>query len=203
MEKDIYIEGSVNRYLSDLAAKMPAPGGGSAAALTGALGVSLVIMVLNYTIGKEKYKEFEAELKDKLSAAKELKDKITVLIDKDVQAYEKLSLTFNSQDGTVKEKALKDAAAVPIQICNHSYQAIKLCREIMDKTNRNLISDIAVAAELLSSAYYSALYNVKINLKSIKDKEFVSNINKATSEQSKDIANIKKGIINFSTKELK
>jgi len=203
MEKDIYIEGSVNRYLSDLAAKMPAPGGGSAAALTGALGVSLVIMVLNYTIGKEKYKEFEAELKDKLSAAKELKDKITVLIDKDVQAYKKLSLTFNSQDGTVKEKALKDAAAVPIQICNHSYQAIKLCREIMDKTNRNLISDIAVAAELLSSAYYSALYNVKINLKSIKDKEFVSNINKATSEQSKDIANIKKGIINFSTKELK
>lgn len=203
MEKDIYIEGSINKYLADLAAKMPAPGGGSAAALAGALGVSLAIMVLNYTIGKEKYKEFEIELKDKLDAAKELKDKITALIDKDVQAYKKLSLTFSSQDGTVKEKALKDAAAVPIQICNHSYQAIKLCREIMDRTNKNLISDIAVAAELLSSAYYSALYNVKINLKSIKDTEFVSNINKATNEQAKDIANIKKSIINFTTKELK
>lgn len=203
MRENIYIEGSINKYLSDLAAKIPAPGGGSVAALAGALGVSLTIMVLNYTIGKEKYKAFETELKDKLDSAKELKDKLTVLIDKDVEVYKKVSLTFNSQDGTVKEKALKDAAAVPIRICNHSYQAMKICLEIMDKTNKNLISDIAVAAQLLDAAYHSALYNIKINLKNIKDKEFVFNIKKATYMQTKDIMKIKKSIIEFSTKEFK
>jgi formiminotetrahydrofolate cyclodeaminase len=203
MEDDIYIQGSLNKYLDDLAAKMPAPGGGSASALTAALGVSLVIMVLNYTIGKEKFKEFEGELNDALNSAKDLKEKLTLLIDKDVQAYKALSETFKSQDGTVKEKALKDAAGVPIEICNYSFQAMKLCCGIMDKTNKNLISDIAVAAELLSSAYYSALYNIKINLNSIKDADFVSNIRKATDAQTKDIVKIKKNIIDFSNKGLR
>lgn len=203
MEDDSYIQGSINKYLDDLSAKLPAPGGGSAAALAGALGVSLVIMVLNYTIGKEKYREFENELKDKLNLAKELKDRLTELIDKDVQAYKKASLGFNSQDNTVKEKSLKDASGVPIQICNNSFQAMKLCFEILGKTNKNLISDIAVAAELLETSYNSALYNIKINLKGIKDEDFVSNINKAMSAQTKDIVKIKKNIINFSTKELR
>jgi len=203
MKDEIYIAGSINKYLDDLAAKMPAPGGGSAAALAGALGVSLVIMVLNYTIGKEKFKEFEAELSNALNSAKELKEKLTALIDKDVEAYKAVSATFNSQDSTVKEKALKDAAGVPIEICNSSFHSMKLCCGIMDKTNKNLISDIAVAAELLSSAYYSALYNVKINLNSIKDKEFVSHIKNAMSGQIKDIVKTKKEIIKFSTKELK
>jgi formiminotetrahydrofolate cyclodeaminase len=160
-------------------------------------------MVLNYTIGKEKFKEFEGELKSALDSAKDLKEKLTALIDKDVEAYKAVSVTFNSQDLTVKEKALKDAAGVPIEICSSSFQSMKLCCGIMDKTNKNLISDIAVAAELLSSAYYSALYNVKINLNSIKDKEFVSHIKDAIDAQTKDIVKIKKEIIKFSTKELK
>ena len=58
----MYIEDSLKKYIDDLSAKLPAPGGGSAAALTGALGVSLILMVLNYTVGKEKYKKFEEEL---------------------------------------------------------------------------------------------------------------------------------------------
>ncbi|MFC1645557.1 cyclodeaminase/cyclohydrolase family protein [Candidatus Omnitrophota bacterium] len=198
----MYIEDSLKKYIDDLSAKLPAPGGGSAAALTATLGVSLILMVLNYTVGKEKYKKFEEELSPALAKAKDLKKKLAILIDKDVEAYKKVSLTFSSQDGTIKEKTLKDAAGVPIEICNCSYEAIKLCHKIMDKTNKNLISDIAVAAEFLGAAHNSALFNIKINLKDIKDKEFSINIAKAIEPQIEEVAELKETIIEYTSKEL-
>lgn len=181
---------------------MPAPGGGSAAALTGALAVSLMEMVLNYTVGKDKYREFEPELSQALKLSQELKQKLSVLIDKDVEAYQKLSAVLNSQDNIAKEKALKDAAGVPMEICNYSYEAMKLCRSIMDKTNKNLITDIGVAAALLEAAYESALFNININLKGIKDKEFNSRIKKVIAPQAKEMAKIKQTIIKFVNAEL-
>ncbi len=193
----MYIENSIKQYVDDLSAKLPAPGGGSAAALTGTLGVSLILMVLNYTLGKEKYKKFEAELNPALAAAKELKKKLSILIDKDVEAYKKVSATFSSEDGTIKEKSLKDAAGVPIEICNGSYEALKICKNIMDKTNKNLITDIAVAAEFLEAAYNSALFNIKINLKGIKDGEFSKNIEKVIKPQIEEVTEIKNDIINY------
>ena len=198
----MYIDECIKKYVDDLSAKMPAPGGGSAAALAGALGVSLILMVLNYTVGKEKYKKFEEEMNQALTSIKDLKKKLSLLIDKDVEAYKKVSSTFDSGDGTIKEKTLKDAAGVPIEICNCSYQAIKLCRNIMDKTNKNLITDIGVAAEFLEAAYNSALMNIKINLKGIKDKEFGANIAKAIDPQIKEVADIKDAIIEYVEKEL-
>ena len=198
----MYFENSIKQYVDDLSAKLPAPGGGSAAALIGTLGVSLILMVLNYTVGKEKYKKFEAELNQALTTAKELKKKLAILIDKDVEAYKKVSSTFDSGDGTIKEKTLKDAATVPIEICNWSYEAIKLCHGIMDKTNKNLITDIAVAAEFLEAAYNSALYNIKINLKGIKDNEFSLNIAKVIEPQIEEVADIKDKIIEFVNEEL-
>ena len=198
----MYIDSPIAKYLDDLSAKLPAPGGGSVAALTGALGVSLILMVLNYTIGKEKYKEFEEKLNQALESAKELKKKLSLLIDRDVEAYKRLSATFKSQDGTIKEKALRDAVGVPIEICNCSFEAIKLCQEIMDKTNKNLITDIGVAAELFESAFNSAVFNVDINLKSIKDKEFVANVRKAIDPHKKEIAKIKQTIVRFVNKAI-
>ncbi|MFC1709523.1 cyclodeaminase/cyclohydrolase family protein [Candidatus Omnitrophota bacterium] len=198
----MYIDDSIRRYVDDLAAKLPAPGGGSAAALTGTLGVSLVLMVLNYTIGKEKYKKFEGGLNLALTVSKDLKKKLSLLIDRDVEAYKKVSSTFSSEDGTIKEKSLKDAAGVPIEICNCCYEAIKVCRDVMDKTNKNLISDIAVAAEFLEAAYNSALFNIKINLKGIKDQEFSSNIKKVIEPQIEKVAEIREAIIKFVDKEL-
>jgi formiminotetrahydrofolate cyclodeaminase len=193
----MYIDESIKRYVDDLAAKLPAPGGGSAAALTGTLGISLILMVLNYTVGKEKYKKFEAALNPALETAKELKKKLSLLVDKDVEAYKRVSATFNSEDGTIKEKSLKDAAGVPIEICNCSYEALKICKNIMDKTNKNLITDIAVAAEFLEAAYNSALFNIKINLKGIKDSEFSKNIEKVIEPQIEEGTELKNDIINY------
>lgn len=198
----MYIDEPIKKYLDDLSAKLPTPGGGSAAALCGALGVSLILMALNYTVGKEKYKKFQKELDVALQSAKDLKKKLSMLIDKDVEVYKKVSATFNLQDGTIKEKALKDASSVPIEICNCSFEAMKLCHSIMDKTNINLISDIGVAVHLLEAAYNSAKLNVVINLKGLKDKGFASNIRKALEPHAKQIAQIKKAIVEFVNKKI-
>jgi formiminotetrahydrofolate cyclodeaminase len=159
-------------------------------------------MVLNYTVGKEKYKKFAEELNQALEAAKELKKKLALLIDRDVEAYKKVSATFDSEDGTIKEKTIKDAASVPIEICNLSYEALKICRSVMDKTNKNLISDIAVAAEFLEAAHNSALFNIRINLKGIKDDDFGSNIMSVIEPQVEEVAKLKKAIIKYVNKEL-
>jgi len=198
----MYIDSTLKRYLDDMSARLPAPGGGSAAALTAALGASLVSMVLNFTIGKEEFRVFEIELRENLEKIKRLKDKLASLVDEDVEVYKKVSATFSSKDGTVIEKSLKDAVAVPIETCNCCYQGMVVCKAVMDKTNKNLISDIGVAAELLLSAYNSAIFNIDINLKGIIDREFSSNIKKVIKPQTKEIQKLKKEITGFVNKEL-
>ena len=79
----MYVNNSVKVYLDDLAAKKPAPGGGSAAALIGATGIALISMVCNFTLGKKKYKEYETDLGRILSRSESLREELTKLIETD------------------------------------------------------------------------------------------------------------------------
>ena len=176
---------TLKKYLDDLAAKLPAPGGGSAAALTAATGAALISMVANFTIGKEKYKFVEEEIKKVLSSSEDLRQKLINLVDEDVTAYKKLSSAYklskdSPEDKRKREQAmqegLKEALATPLEVCKLSHQAVKLCPVMSEKGNANLISDVGVAVALLASAFQSALLNVEINLKSIKDNEFILKI---------------------------
>src|SRR3989338_3267816 len=93
----MYSNQSLKHYLDDLAAKKPAPGGGSAAALVGATGCALLSMASNFTLGKDKYKDVEPQIKDALKQAERLRKRFLALVDLDVKAYYKV---FNSRKGS-------------------------------------------------------------------------------------------------------
>ncbi len=161
----MYAFRSLKRYLDDLAARLPAPGGGSASALVGALGCGLLSMVANFTIGKEKYKRFEREIKKILNLTENYRKRLLELVDLDVKSF--------------KEKDFKKATQVPLEVCQICVKAIKFCPVLEKKGNQNLISDVEVAREFLKAAFKSALANVKINLPKIKDKNFIKKVTKS------------------------
>jgi methenyltetrahydrofolate cyclohydrolase len=173
----MYRDKSIKKYLDDLAAKLPAPGGGSAAALTAGLGASLISMVVNFTIGKSRYASFEEELKTILEKSEKLKEEFLRLVDLDVVAYE--------------SKNIRDALDVPFMVCRLCFEAIKLCLPLIKKGNINLISDVAVAAILLESAFAAAYFNVEINLKSIDDKKLIKAVRKELMQKGRAITKIR------------
>jgi len=160
----MYKDGSLKNYLDDLAARLPAPGGGSAAALAAALGASLISMVANFTIGKPKYAQYEQELKNILGKSEQLRGEFLNLVDADVAAY--------------KSKNIREALDVPLKVCRLCVEAVQLCPDLIQKGNTNLISDVACAAVFLESAFASARYNVDINLKSLGDETLAKNLKK-------------------------
>ena len=201
----------LKKYLDDLAAKLPAPGGGSAAALTAATGVALISMVANFTVGKEKYKSVENEIKGVLSQAESLRQKLMDLVDEDVSAYNKISAAFKLPKESAEDKrkrtgaiqqGLKEALVPPLEVCKCCHKASKLCLVLTEKGNLNLISDVGVAIALLESAFQAALLNVEINLKSIKDEKFILEIRQILEPMEKEIIAIKEEVENEVAKHL-
>jgi len=144
-------------YINDLAARLPAPGGGSAAALNSAMAAALISMVVNFTLGKPKYERYEEELKDILNKSESLRKEFLNLVDLDVTAY--------------KSKNIRDALNVPFMVARLCFEGIKLCPALTRKGNVNLISDVAVAAVFFEAGFASACFNVEINLKNLGDKK--------------------------------
>ena len=109
-----YQQRSIKEYLDDLAARKPAPGGGSASALAGALGCALLSMSCNFTLGKEKYKDDQPRIKQTLKQTEGLRKRLLALVDLDVKVYYKV---FNSRKGKpdVYQKNLISATNVPLK----------------------------------------------------------------------------------------
>ncbi|HGE70997.1 TPA: methenyltetrahydrofolate cyclohydrolase, partial [Candidatus Poribacteria bacterium] len=153
----------------------------SVASLVGALGAALTSMVCNFTVGKEKYKDVEAEISDILSNAEQLRTELLNLMVEDTQAYGEVSKAYSMPRNTPEEKevrtqaiqkALRIAMQAPLETAFCCYKVIKLNEPLVDKGNQNLISDVGVAVLLAESALRSAVLNVEINLSYIKDEQF-------------------------------
>ncbi len=176
----MYIDEPLKKYLDEAASGSSTPGGGSVAALAGALGAALTSMVCNFTVGKKKYADVEAEVSQILSEAEELRAKLQDLMVEDTQAYGQVSAAYGMPRETAEEKAarseaiqkaLKVAMQAPLEAAVCCHRVLKLNEPLVEKGNQNLISDVGVAVLLAESAMRSAILNVEINLSYIKDEK--------------------------------
>lgn len=174
---------TVAEFLDELASQAPVPGGGSGAALVGALGAALASMVCNLTVGKPKYADVQDDIQALLAQTEALRARLTALIDEDVAVYYRLSSAYKMPKDTEEQKAartaaiqdiLRDATKVPMQIAEACVEVLRLCTPIAEKGNVGAVSDAGVAALLAEAALRSAALNVLINLAAIKDAEFVA-----------------------------
>lgn len=169
---------TVDRFTQALGSDAPAPGGGSVAALNGAVGAALTSMVANLTLGRKNYAEHWALAEETAARAEELRTRLTDLMDRDTRAYLTVTAAFALPKGTDEEKAARSAAiqkameectAVPFAVMELSAQALRLTEGLMGRSNKNAASDLGVAALSLGSAIRGAWLNVLINLGSLKN----------------------------------
>ncbi len=177
------VDKPVTNFLDELASNAPAPGGGSVAALSGALGAALVSMVCNLTLGKKAYADVQDEISDLLAESEALREQLTGLLEEDVKAYTGYSKAAKMPRGTAEEKAerqvvmqaaLKVATDVPLSIAETAVKVMDLCMPAAEKGNKWAVSDAGVAVLMAEAALRSAALNVLINLGTLKDKEFVA-----------------------------
>ena len=157
-----YQNHTLKEYADALSMKTPTPGGGSAAALTAALGVALLSMVANYSKGKSPSQVTENKIKKIFITNAKIRRRLLGLVDLDAQAYRNVVKTRKSAEA-VRQKALRQARQVPFEVSRLCYQAVEQAPFLVAKGNKYLLSDVEVAVELLLAAYRSAMINVKIN----------------------------------------
>jgi formiminotetrahydrofolate cyclodeaminase len=186
---------SVRDYAARLASADPTPGGGSAAALLGALAAALGEMVGNFTRNKEGWAEVEPALAELTTHREALLD----LTDRDAEAYAQVGAAYKLPKSSDDEKAaraaaiqeaLKASAQVPVAAIQELSDAVKLLPVLLESGNRNLVSDVGVAADFAQSALRCAWLNVEINLSGVKDEEYKSSIRQSMEEMISEAENI-------------
>ncbi|MGZ8416095.1 MAG: methenyltetrahydrofolate cyclohydrolase [Methyloceanibacter sp.] len=172
---------AIEPFLDQLASSAATPGGGSAAAIIGAMGAALVSMVCNLTIGKKKYAEVEGEMQDVLAKTEALRTRLTGMIQDDVKAFDAVMGAYGMPKETDAEKAARDQAIqaalklatdVPLACARAAREVIDLAAIASDKVNLNVISDAGVGVLAGYAALRSAALNVLTNARMITDKTF-------------------------------
>jgi len=168
-------------FADELSMDSPAPGGGSVAALCGALSAGLAAMVANLTVGKKGYESVRGDMVDTAVRAQALKDSLLEAVDRDTRAFNKVMEAFRLPKTTPEqaeekdravEAANKDATLVPLEVLEKAVEAVRLARTAAAEGNRNSISDAGVAGLTAQAAGDGAYDNVLINLQGIKDAGF-------------------------------
>jgi formiminotetrahydrofolate cyclodeaminase len=176
---------TIGAFLDALAAKQSMPGGGGAAAITGSQAAALLSMVIHFTLGNKKFADVEEEMARLLDASESLRRELLALADRDVEAFTAVVACYSMPRDTDAEKAartaalqnaLKGATEVPLTTAERCLAVLKLAEPVGAKGNPNVVSDAATALYLVQAALRSAIVNVDINLKLIKDARFVGDM---------------------------
>ena len=182
----MYLQKSLQEYLDDLASDRPTPGGGSTAALSGAMGAALTCMVARLTLGKVDYAEVQPEIETIIERAEGLRTRFQQLIQADIEVYGQLSACFKLPRTTSEEKIartkaiqerLVEATLVPLEMAEHAAELIQYCQRVAEIGNKNVLSDIGVAATLAFTAGSGASWMVKTNVQILKDQARADELN--------------------------
>ena len=178
----------VNDFVDEVSRESPAPGGGSIAALAGALGAALTSMVSNLSIGKRGSEKVEDDLKPVADKVQEIKDFLLKAVDEDTNAFNAYMDARKLPEKSVEEKEIKNKAlqdglkvaiAVPFDTAKYSAEVIDLAGIAVEKGNINSVTDAGVGAHIAYTGVKGGLFNVLINLKEIEDKKFVADMIKS------------------------
>ena len=174
---------TVSEFSTSLSSEEPAPGGGSASAAVAAFGAGLLIMTCNFTIGKDKYADVEEEMRELRDELEPIRVWLLASIDRDSVAYNAVVEAFKMPKGTPEEKAarkeaiqvaMRGAAEVPMDVARRCARALDLASMVVEMGNPNTLSDAGCGARFMDAGLRGALYNVRINLGSIKDEGYVA-----------------------------
>jgi glutamate formiminotransferase/formiminotetrahydrofolate cyclodeaminase len=181
----MYLYGTVQTYAAAASSGSPTPGGGSVAALAGALGTTMAAMAANFTVGKKKFESVEPEVRERLAACLRARDELLRLMDEDTRAYATVSAAYALPKETPEEKKARSAAiqAALVTAMDAPLRVVRECRAVMapivrlaEIANPNLLSDVGVAAILAEAALRAAKLNVEVNLKELKDAKLVAGV---------------------------
>ncbi|MEX1018472.1 MAG: cyclodeaminase/cyclohydrolase family protein [Litorilinea sp.] len=176
-------EMTIQAFLDALAARESTPGGGGAAAISASQAAALLSMVVRFTLDNKKFADVQSEMEAYLAQTEALRGECLQLADADVAAFQAVAASYTMPRSTDAEKSartaalqagLKGATETPFEIAQKCLALLKLVEPIGAKGNPNVVSDAATALYLVNAALHSALVNVNINLKFIKDEAFVA-----------------------------
>ena len=201
--KKSLVKMDLRQFCNETLSDSPAPGGGSVAALMGALGVSLGGMVANLSAGKRGWDDKLQYFSDWAVKAQQLKDELLFLVDEDTAAFNKVMEAFALPKESPEEKAAraaaiqsanKYAAEIPLRVMETASKAYQLLGEMADKGNPASISDVGVGALAVHACIDGAAMNVRINLASLKDEKVKTNlqekVRKVTADSDSEFAKI-------------
>jgi glutamate formiminotransferase/formiminotetrahydrofolate cyclodeaminase len=175
------LRAGVEPFIEQLAAPTATPGGGSAAAASGAMAAGLAAMVASMSRGKKAYTQYERQLSEAISRLSQLREDLKASIDADAESYQSVMAAYKKDrdsaatDGIVNA-ALKQATSVPLSVAERAREVLQIAEGLHPITNPNMKSDLVTAGALARAAIEGALANVDINLESLKDQVFVTQV---------------------------
>ncbi len=185
----MYADKPVRQFTDELASAAPVPGGGAAAALTGALAAALVSMVCHLTLGRPRFAAVAAEVQAILERSEAARTRLLHLIDADAAAYSAVAAALRQPRTTPEEKAaraaalqtaLRQATEPPLAVARTAAEVLELAAPLVEKSNPSVLSDVGTAALLAEAALEGAILNVEVNLASLDDPAFVTSIRQET-----------------------
>jgi len=207
----MYAEKPLQFFLDKLCSNSPEPGGGSASALVGAIGASLAGMLAALTINKKGYEQVKKDMEEHYAHAKQLKDDLLLLLQRDTEAFEDASKAFKMPKDTEEQKkkrgeaieaGLKKATEVPLSIMEKSLEVARLAQKVLMSGNEMAITDGAISALFAEAAAIGGMINVRINFSWMKDKEYVSSIEKRLGAILEEVRKIREEGVKYTLEKL-